>query len=37
MKKMLVGGGGDRTTAGVEGAQVIDSAKWQKGEKPQKR
>src|SRR2546429_7498434 len=30
-------GGRDRTTKGVEGAQVIDSAKLQKGEKPQKR
>jgi hypothetical protein len=30
-------GGGDRTTKGIEGAQVIDSTKQQKSEKPQKR
>lgn len=28
---------GDRTTKGIEGAQVIDFAKRQKGEKGQKR
>lgn len=31
------GGGWDRTNRGVEGAQVIDTAKNQKREKPQKR
>ncbi len=30
-------GGGDRTTCGVEDAQVIDSTKRQRGEKPQRR
>src|SRR5216684_439558 len=30
-------GGGDRTTCGVEDAQVIDSTKRQRGEKPQIR
>jgi hypothetical protein len=30
-------GGGDRTTCGVEDAQVIDSTKREKGEKPQIR
>ena len=33
---MVGRGGGDRTTSGVEDAQVIDSTKQQKGEKPQK-
>jgi hypothetical protein len=36
IRKMDGRGGGDRTTKGVEEAQVIDSVKRQKGEKPQK-
>jgi hypothetical protein len=34
--KRIPVGGGDRTTKSVEGSQVIDSAKQQKGEKLQK-
>ena len=37
MKEKAGRGGGDRTTKGVEDAQVIDSAKRQKEQKLQKR
>ena len=30
-------GGGDRTIEGVETPEVVDSVKWQNGEKAQKR